>query len=260
MSPPNSFVTPGVSAGKTSLADTDGVKHAMLKAQRALNSPSAVKRHLRVHHKRAVAANPLAVHAQQHVASQMAQGHSVGGGGQLMHNSNSAATENFANEAPDIVELTPHKMLLFDRAQARHRYPQGHPDRLRAERAVRQSRKSSRLEPSDSAKNDQQHVNNAKKLAEAKKDPAFYVPRGPEEAPAVVSPPPMGQAIPSVAEHTKDIATLTPVELARYWMIRNEGARHEHAISRVRSAPVRPRSKLAQLLDPGAVYGTGENR
>jgi hypothetical protein len=242
VTPKSTFVTPGASDGTSpSLADTDGVKHAMLKAQRALNSPSKVRRHLRVHHKRNVGANPLAVHAQQHVASTMSQGHSVGVGGQLTHNTNSAGTENFANEAPGIVELTPHKQLLAARSSARSQYPQGHPVRLYAERAVRASRRASKLEPSDAAKQDQAHINDAKKLAEAKKDPAFYVPRGPEEAPAIIAPPPMGQPqFASVSEHTADIASLSPVELARYWSIRNEGAQHGHAISRVRSAPVRP--------------------
>jgi hypothetical protein len=44
--------------------------------------------------------------------------------------------------ASTTVQKTPHAQLLQERKDARAKYPQGHPERLKAERAVRQSRKA----------------------------------------------------------------------------------------------------------------------
>ncbi|HEV2174263.1 MAG TPA: hypothetical protein VGR71_11885 [Nitrospira sp.] len=107
---PNTFVQPGTYKDNPDTAMTDGVKHAMLKAQRetqsALKKPGHVKRHLHRHHGIENAANPVAVHARQHTVGVMNQGHSFRGG-QLFHGSTDigAGTSNFAAEAPPLVSL-----------------------------------------------------------------------------------------------------------------------------------------------------------
>lgn len=114
---PNPFVQPGTYESSTDAAMTDGVRHAMLKAQMqarsALKKPGHVKRHLQTHHAIADSDDPVAEHERQHTGAIMNQGHSVASDGALAH-SNTDMSDGAANfvryvaEAPPLVELTRH--------------------------------------------------------------------------------------------------------------------------------------------------------
>lgn len=111
----NTFDQPGTYKDNPDTAMTDGVKHAMLHAQRAIHSrlvsPYHVRTHLRKHHNaQGDTETPLADHARQHTLSQLTQGHSISPDGDLYHGSTDigAGAANFANEAPGVVELVRH--------------------------------------------------------------------------------------------------------------------------------------------------------
>lgn len=107
---PNTFQQPGTYANNPDTAMTDGVKDAMLKAQRettaALKKPGHVRRHLLKHHRIvSMHSDPLAVHARQHIGQVMGQGHTVDDAG-LNHSGSTdidAGTSNFAAEAPPLI-------------------------------------------------------------------------------------------------------------------------------------------------------------
>lgn len=109
----NTFVQPGTYKDNPDTAMTDGVKHAMLKAQRettnALKKPNTVRRHLRKHHGVHRSTSPVQDHARQHYVGVMNQGHAVTGSGELFHGTTDigAGTSNFAryatSEAPPMV-------------------------------------------------------------------------------------------------------------------------------------------------------------
>lgn len=111
---PNPFVQPGTDYAQRNpdTAMTDGIKHAMLKAQlrhrSALLSPWQVRRHLQQHHGIRETESPLTEHASKHTLDQLTQGHSLNADDQLFHGSTDigAGTANFANEAPPMIALT----------------------------------------------------------------------------------------------------------------------------------------------------------
>lgn len=109
---PNPFVQPGTYKDNPDAAMTDGVKHAMLKAQfeqrSKLIDPWHVRRHLREHHGVEDTNTPLTDHAKQHTLAQLTQGHSMNADGHILHGDSDPGTSNFANEAPPLVELTRH--------------------------------------------------------------------------------------------------------------------------------------------------------
>lgn len=111
----NTFVQPGTYKDNPDTAMTDGVKHAMLHAQRAIHSqlinPYHVRAHLKKHHgKTNDTDTPLADHARSHTLAQLTQGHSISVDGDLHHGSTdiAAGTANFAAEAPPMIELIRH--------------------------------------------------------------------------------------------------------------------------------------------------------
>jgi hypothetical protein len=322
LTPTNTFVQPGTNPSGSDTAMTDGVPHAMLKAQRAVNSklkdPNAVRRHLKRHHGVAnPGGSPAIVHAQLHLTQLMNQGHSVDSGGNLGPSTDiGAGTSNFANEAPPQVyelagygphhvrtprgvdffrkgigtpiteaeylgikgqkasaktardaneaaaermkatektasELT-HQDLLTNRRNARSQYPAGHPERLKAERAVRSSRQTTGYRD---AKGSQAHVSDAKKLAEAKKDPGFYSPAGPKKdaIPTVTAAqlrargirtagPAPGPPLQSTQSREQELGSLTAAERGRYYAMRNAGVMHGKAIQSIRQAQSRPKA------------------
>lgn len=312
----NDFVQPGTYKNNPDTAMTDGVRHAMLKAQLQMRSklknPNAVRKHLRRHHGVADARkSPPAIHARLHMSGLMSQGHGVDSGGNLFHGTTDigAGTSNFASEAPPMVfelagygphhvrtargvdffrkplgtpvtedeylgikqskataelqqdavesaakraeqsaktasELT-HQDLLNQRRDARARYPAGHPERLKAERAVRASRKTGGYREARGA---QAHVSNAKKRSDAKKDPAFY---GPKNQIPVVSHDELRRrgvlpaGVPNnppepMTNRLNEIADLTPSERSRYFAQRNAGVQHAKAIENIRTQRLRP--------------------
>lgn len=81
-----------------------------------------------------------------------------------------------AKELPGSAES--HAELLKARAEARKAYPAGHPERLKAERAVRQSRKTDEYRSSRSGT---EETSTPKATTAAKKDPGFFSPAGRDE-------------------------------------------------------------------------------
>lgn len=303
---PNTFQQPGTYGTSSDSAMTDGIKHAMLHAQRAIHGRLINSYHVRSHLKKHHGATgetdtPLADHARKHTLAQLTQGHSISVDGDLYHGSTdiSAGTANFAYEAPPMVSTielirhvrtaegaafyhksigtplinspedsfanqkaknlaaqsvedqlkaekaaTTHRDLLSARRSARAKYPAGHPERLAAERAVRQSRRA------------QAHVSTEKKRADARKDPGFYSPKetvtatGPKQPVGgiggVRSPiaPQTRQPIPSrpnqanmattALARQQEVAELTSTQQARYFAMRNAGVMHATALSNIR--------------------------
>lgn len=215
---PNPFVQPGTYDWTSSdTAMTDGIPHAMLKAQREythpLASPDKVRSHLRQHHGVNPGHDVVEQHAQAHISQLMDQGHNYDTG-EITHDAD-PGTSSFANAPKRTVDLVRHVRtaageklfkkpigsvitegeyaadkaaerkvsgsesapnhadLLRARAEARAKYPQGHPERLKAERAVRQSRKS---EGYRSAKGTTEETSTPKAEQAARSDKGFYAP------------------------------------------------------------------------------------
>lgn len=128
-----------------------------------------------------------------------------------------------------------HSDLLAARKAARAKYPAGHPERLKAERAVRQSRKS-RRQGSGSTES-QAHVSETKKAAEAKKDPGFYSPKS--STSGIASFRDIRQQNARTTEEANKyggVESLASNELSRYWSMRNAGASHETAMRNIHRA------------------------
>ncbi len=265
----NTFVQPGTYKDNPDTAMTDGIKHAMLKEQHAkhaaLTSSWQVRKHLRQHHGIQESETPLTHHAQAHTLAQLTQGHSMNADGDLFHGTTDIdpGTANFAYEAPplvgSVIELRTvrreaplrseislaHQQLLTARKDARAKYPVGHPERLAAERAVRKSRKDSRVA--------QAHISDSVKAADARTDPGFYSPKetviaggAPTGGHAtgvggVISPklPEVRRPIPSrdqVSQRLGELAKLTDPERNRYFAMRNAGALHDNAMTNIKRA------------------------
>jgi hypothetical protein len=149
-----------------------------------------------------------------------------------------------------------HSDLLAARRDARAKYPAGHPERLAAERAVRASRKTSGYRD---ARGGQAHVSNAKKAADAKKDPAFYAPRehittGAAKTSATTvatggsfnksAPVPAGQ---QMSVRLAQVNALSAGARAQYYAMRNAGISHDRAMAKVSQRPQTPTKVVQQL-------------
>jgi hypothetical protein len=159
-----------------------------------------------------------------------------------------------------------HQQLLDNRAAARKQYPQGHPERLKAEKAVRDSRKSDEYrgnkvatggrDPMSGTPGSKAVDDTAKKLSDAKKDPAFYEPGEVKEEALPFAPKPnrsIGEAVKRATR--KATGGVHPDDITTF----GEPTQHVNTIVPNRQqmkwgAPVREEPELRTSLKQGEKY------
>lgn len=126
---------------------------------------------------------------------------------------------------------TPHESLLAARREARAKYPQGHPERLKAERAVRHSRKVRRTEGLPP------------KQREAILEPRQ---RRSRRAPTPTGPTSSTNTS-SIMQRQEEANALSAERRRTYMAARNQGASHDRAMEIARKRPSPPSDSAAGL-------------
>jgi hypothetical protein len=134
---------------------------------------------------------------------------------------------------PSPVSHTAHADLLKARTAARAQYPKGHPERLKAERAVRHSRKSRRAGEGSGGGGTTRVAGTSR--ASRRRQSATGPPRP-------TSQPSTGK---SIAEHRAEVATLSDERMRAYYTARRQGIGHERAMNVARARPVPPKGTAA---------------
>jgi hypothetical protein len=126
-----------------------------------------------------------------------------------------------------------HSELLKARTAARKAYPKGHPERLKAERAVRHSRKSRRA-GEGSGGGGTTGVTGTSTATRRRQRKA--VPAGKTSAPETGK---------SIMEHRAEVGTLAAHRVRAYYTARRQGIGHERAMTVARETPEPPKGSDA---------------
>lgn len=146
-------------------------------------------------------------------------------------NKATVATPEATTKTP--IGMEQHSVLLKARTDMRAKYPPGHPERLKAERAVRQSRKTRRAGEGGSSAGATTRTAVAGTSRRRTKAPSkFNTPVGRTGSTDTTS---------SVADHQAEYGALKPFQKRAYDKAKLQGIGHQRSMSVAKSAPTPPK-------------------
>lgn len=157
------------------------------------------------------------------------------GGSGLTPGASDSATKSSAL-AKDL-QSSDHAQLLKNRTAMRAKYPQGHPERLKAERAVRQSRKTRRAGEGGSSGGVVRRT--AVAGTPRRRTSRTATPVGKTSAPSTGK---------SVAEHQAEYGQLKPYQRRAYDKAKLQGIGHERSMTVAKSAPTPPKGTAGRAV------------
>jgi hypothetical protein len=149
---------------------------------------------------------------------------------------NTATVKTPGATTPTPVGTPEHATLLKARTAARAQYPQGHPERLKAERAVRQSRKTRRAGEGGSGGVTR---TGAAPGTSRRRTSRTATPEGKTSAPSTGK---------SISDHQAEYAALKPHQKRAYDKAKLQGIGHERSMSVARGAAVPPKGTAGRTV------------